>query len=128
MPRGLKHTPQKKKNVQPKKSKKAKNPVTPVPHRWRPGTVALREIRKFQASTKNVICKAPFKRLVQEIAHEFKDRLRFQSSAVDALQEAAEAYIVGVLNDANMCCYFAKRTNLMPKDVHLALRLRGKRN
>ncbi|KAF3973329.1 hypothetical protein CMV_003236 [Castanea mollissima] len=65
------------------------------PHRYRPGTVALREIRKYQKSTELLIRKLPFQRLVREIAQDFKTDLRFQSHAVLALQEAAEAYLVG---------------------------------
>ena len=65
------------------------------PHRYRPGTVALREIRKYQKSTDLLIRKAPFQRLVREIAQDFKTDLRFQSTAVLALQEASEAYLVG---------------------------------
>ncbi|KAL8429100.1 hypothetical protein Efla_003153 [Eimeria flavescens] len=64
------------------------------PHRYRPGTVALREIRKFQKSTDLLIRKLPFQRLVREIAQDFKTDLRFQSQAILALQEAAEAYLV----------------------------------
>ena len=65
------------------------------PHRYRPGTVALREIRRYQKSTELLIRKLPFQRLVREIAQDFKTDLRFQSSAVMALQEASEAYLVG---------------------------------
>ncbi|KAH0853557.1 hypothetical protein HID58_093075, partial [Brassica napus] len=71
------------------------------PHRFRPGTVALREIRKYQKSTELLIRKLPFQRLVREIAQDFKTDLRFQSSAVAALQEAAEAYLVGLFEDTN---------------------------
>ncbi|EOX91991.1 Histone superfamily protein isoform 1 [Theobroma cacao] len=73
------------------------------PHRFRPGTVALREIRKYQKSTELLIRKLPFQRLVREIAQDFKTDLRFQSSAVAALQEAAEAYLVGLFEDTNLC-------------------------
>jgi histone H3 len=66
------------------------------PHRYRPGTVALREIRRYQKSTELLIRKLPFQRLVREIAQDFKTDLRFQSSAVLALQEASEAYLVGL--------------------------------
>uniref|UniRef100_A0A8K9VB82 Histone H3 n=1 Tax=Oncorhynchus mykiss TaxID=8022 RepID=A0A8K9VB82_ONCMY len=66
------------------------------PHRYRPGTVALREIRRYQKSTELLIRKLPFQRLVREIAQDFKTDLRFQSSAVMALQEASEAYLVGL--------------------------------
>eukprot|EP00798_Chlamydomonas_sp_ICE-L_P001584 gene1583-biopygen14425 len=71
------------------------------PHRYRPGTVALREIRKYQKSTELLIRKLPFQRLVREIAQDFKTDLRFQSSAVLALQEAAEAYLVGLFEEHN---------------------------
>ncbi|KAL4853697.1 histone H3 [Chlorella vulgaris] len=79
------------------------------PHRYRPGTVALREIRKYQKSTELLIRKLPFQRLVREIAQDFKTDLRFQSSAVLALQEAAEAYLVGLFEDTNLCAIHAKR-------------------
>ncbi|KAA8515703.1 hypothetical protein F0562_018686 [Nyssa sinensis] len=79
------------------------------PHRFRPGTVALREIRKYQKSTELLIRKLPFQRLVREIAQDFKTDLRFQSSAVAALQEAAEAYLVGLFEDTNLCAIHAKR-------------------
>ena len=69
------------------------------PHRYKPGTVALREIRKFQKSTDLLIRKLPFQRLVREIATEYKSDLRFQSQAVLALQEAAEAYLVGLFEE-----------------------------
>jgi len=66
------------------------------PHRYRPGTVALREIRRYQKSTDLLIRKLPFQRLVREIAQDFKNDLRFQGSAILALQEAAESYLVGL--------------------------------
>nr|XP_004406574.2 PREDICTED: uncharacterized protein LOC101366695 [Odobenus rosmarus divergens] len=72
------------------------------PHRYRPGTVALREIRRYQKSTELLIRKLPFQRLVREIAQDFKTDLRFQSSAVMALQEACEAYLVGLFEDTNL--------------------------
>ncbi|CAL5409906.1 unnamed protein product [Camellia sinensis] len=97
------------------------------PHRFRPGTVALREIRKYQKSTELLIRKLPFQRLVREIAQDFKTDLRFQSSAVAALQEAAEAYLVGLFEDTNLCAIHAKRVTIMPKDMQLARRIRGER-
>uniref|UniRef100_A0A673G0E9 Core Histone H2A/H2B/H3 domain-containing protein n=1 Tax=Sinocyclocheilus rhinocerous TaxID=307959 RepID=A0A673G0E9_9TELE len=72
------------------------------PHRYRPGTVALREIRRYQKSTELLIRKLPFQRLVREIAQDFKTDLRFQSSAVMALQEASEAYLVGLFEDQQL--------------------------
>ncbi|KAI0529412.1 hypothetical protein KFK09_001961 [Dendrobium nobile] len=94
------------------------------PHRYRPGTVALREIRKYQKSTELLIRKLPFQRLVREIAQDFKTDLRFQSHAVLALQEAAEAYLVGLFEDTNLCAIHAKRVTIMPKDIQLARRIR----
>merc|ERR1712025_1348107 len=98
------------------------------PHRFRPGTVALREIRKFQKSTELLIRKLPFQRLVRDIAGAFKNDLRYQSSAVLALQEASEAYMVGLFEDTNLCAIHAKRVTIMPKDMQLARRIRGERS
>jgi histone H3 len=97
------------------------------PHRYRPGTVALREIRKYQKSTELLMRKLPFQRLIREIAQDFKADLRFQSTAILALQEAAEAYLVGLFEDTNLCAIHAKRITIMPKDIQLARRLRGER-
>ena len=97
------------------------------PHRYRPGTVALREIRKFQKSTDLLIRKLPFQRVVREIAQQFKSDLRFQSQAVLALQEACEAYLVGLFEDTNLCAIHAKRVTIMPKDMQLARRIRGEK-
>ena len=97
------------------------------PHRFRPGTVALREIRKFQKSTELLLRKLPFQRIVREIAQEYKSELRFQSQAVLALQEATEAYMVGLFEDTNLCAIHAKRVTIMPKDIQLARRIRGER-
>ena len=97
------------------------------PRRYRPGTVAIREIRKYQKSTELLIRKLPFQRLVREIAQDYKSDLRFQSSAVAALQEAAEAYIVGLFEDTNLCAIHAKRVTIMTKDIHLARRIRGEK-
>ena len=95
--------------------------------RFRPGTVALREIRKYQKSTELLIRRAPFQRLVREVAQDFKTDLRFQASAVMALQESCEAYLVGLFEDTNLCAIHAKRVTVMPKDMQLARRIRGER-
>ena len=87
------------------------------PHRFRPGTVALREIRRFQKSTELLIRKLPFQRLVREIASEYRSELRFQSSAVLALQEASEAYMVGLFEDTNLCAIHAKSCLLYTSDA-----------
>ncbi|XP_020852858.1 histone H3.3A-like [Phascolarctos cinereus] len=90
------------------------------PHRSRPGTVALREIRLYQKSTEFLIRKLPFQRLMREIAQDFKTDLRFQSAAIGALQEASEAYLVGLFEDTNLCAIRTKRVTIMPKDIQLA--------
>jgi histone H3 len=83
------------------------------PHRYRPGTVALREIRRYQKSTEFLIRRLPFQRLVREITQQFHTDLRFQSAALGALQEAAEAYLVGLFEDTNLCAIHAKRVTIM---------------
>ena len=110
--------------------KKAYNPTAggvKKPRRYRPGTVAIREIRKYQKSTQLLIRKLPFQRLVREIASEFKHDLRFTSDAVLALQESSEAYLVGLFEDTNLCAIHGKRVTIMPKDIQLARRIRGER-
>ena len=86
-----------------------------VPHcttkrkqRYRPGTLALWEIRHYQKKTNLLIKRMPFARLVREIAQGFRQDLRFQNSAIGALQEAAEAYLVGLFEDTNLCAIHAK--------------------
>ena len=97
------------------------------PHRFRPGTVALREIRRYQKNTELLIRKLPFQRLVREVAQDFLTDIRFASSAVLALQEASESYLVGLMEDSNLCAIHAKRVTIMPKDMQLARRIRGER-
>ena len=97
------------------------------PHRYRPGTVALREIRRFQKNTQLLIRKLPFQRFVREVAQDFKSDLRFQSFAIQALQEASEAYLVSLFEDTNLCAIHAKRVTIMVKDIALARRIRGER-
>lgn len=91
------------------------------------GTKALREIRQFQRGTDLLIRKAPFQRLVREITQSVAGDLRWQVQAVLALQEAAEAYLVGLFDDTNLCAIHAKRVTVMPKDMQLASRLRNDR-
>lgn len=122
------------KQLQTKAANKSEPTSKPVKkHRWRPGTVALREIRKLQRSAELLIRKAPFQRLCREVVQNIYDShrrrcdLRLQSTAVLALQEAAESYLVGLFEDANLCAIHAKRVTLMPKDIQLARRIRGER-
>jgi len=97
------------------------------PHRYRPGTVALREIRRYTSSTELLIRKLPFQRLVREVADSIQPGFRFQSSAILALQESTEAYLVELFQDTNLCAIHAKRLTIMPKDIQLARRIRGER-
>jgi histone H3 len=97
-------------------------------HRYRPGTVALREIRRYQKSTALLIRKLPFQRLVREIAQDFVNDIRFQGTAIMALQEASEAYLVSLFEDTNLCAIHAKRVTIMPRDIQLARRIRGERS
>lgn len=98
------------------------------PHRFRPGTVALREIRKYQKSTDLLLRRLPFQRLVREIAQDFKNELRFQATAILALQEASENYLTALFEDTNLCAIHCKRVTIMPKDLQLARRIRGEKN
>ena len=97
------------------------------PHRYRAGTVALQDIRHFQKTSALLIRKLPFQRLVREIAQDFKTDLWFQSAAILCLQEVAEAYLVRLFDDANLCAIHARRVTIMPKDILLARRIRGER-
>lgn len=93
---------------------------------YRPGTVALREIRKYQKTTNLMLGKLPFQRLVRSVALELKSDLRFQISALNAIQEASEAYLIGLFEDTNLCAIHGKRVTVTSRDMHLALRIRGK--
>merc|ERR1712196_84276 len=93
--------------------------------RFRPGTKAIREIKKFQKTTELLLRKLPFQRLVREIAHGEKNDLQFQGQALMALQEATEMYLVGLFEDTNLAALHAKRVTIMPRDLQLARRLRG---
>lgn len=93
--------------------------------RYRPGPMALREIRKYQKSTCLVIPKAPFFRLVRDISR--KNKIRLQPTAILALQEASEAYLVNLFRDAEVCANLSNRVGIVPKDIFLARRIRGER-
>jgi histone H3 len=95
------------------------------PKRFRPGTMALREIRRYQRSTELLIRKRPFQQLVREIAQSILPDLRFQTAAVAALHEAAEDYLVQLFEITNLVAIHAKRVTIMRKDMELALRIRG---
>jgi histone H3 len=97
-------------------------------HRYRPGTVALREIRRYQRSTDLLLRKLPFQRLVREIAQGLAADLRWQATALFAIQEAAESYLVNLFEDTNLCALHAKRVTIMCKDMQLARRIRGERD
>ena len=102
-------------------------------HRYRPGTVALREIRKYQRTTDLLIKKLPFQRIVKSIAEEnasgtpFPNGVRFKKNAINALQEAYEAYQISLFEDTMLECIHRKRQTIAPKDIQLARRIRGER-
>ncbi|XP_029299999.1 histone H3-like centromeric protein A [Cottoperca gobio] len=101
-------------------------PVPPKKKRFRPGTRALMEIRKYQKSTDLLLRKGPFSRLVREVCQSFStEAFRWQVYALMALQEAAEAFLVMLFSDANLCAIHAKRVTIFPRDIQLARRIRG---
>ena len=97
--------------------------------------VALREIRRYQKSTECLIKRTPFQKLIREISQEYRVcsdgpgtpsiQVQFQSTAIAAPQEAAENFIVGLFEDVNLLAVHAKRVTVMPRDIRLALRIRG---
>ncbi|CAM6016144.1 unnamed protein product [Sphagnum balticum] len=96
------------------------------PHRWKPGTKALKEIRFYQKTCDLLIRRLPFARLVKEITAQYSDVVtRWTAEALTALQEATEDYMVHLFEDTNLCAIHAKRVTIMPKDLQLARRLRG---
>ena len=100
------------------------------PHRYRPGTVALREIRRYQKNVELLLRTLPFQRLVRELTNELRPagNIRWQSKALLAMQEASEAYLVGLFQDTNLCAIHAKRVTIFPKDIQLARKIRGEGN
>jgi len=117
------------KELATKAARKWKGTTNVKLHRFRPGTVALREIRKYQKTTDLLIRALPFQRLVREITSHVSNcsDYRFQSTALLALQEAAEAYLVGLFEDSNLFAIHTKRITIMPKDIALARRIRSER-
>ena len=97
------------------------------PHRYRPGMVALREIRRYQKSMELLIRKLPFQCLVRKILQGYGVGYRVTLAMMMALQEAAEVYLVQLLEDSNLCAIHAKRITIQPKDIQLARRIRGER-
>ena len=119
------------KNAERLLARRASNAVGGVkkPRRFRPGTVALREIRRYQRSTNLLIRKLPFQRLVRELLQTMTWNsgidYRIQSSALLAIQECAEDYLVHLFEDANLLAIHAKRVTIQIKDMQLAARIRG---
>lgn len=95
-------------------------------HRYRPGVIALREIRRYQKSGDLLIRKMPFQRLVREIAQKFQIDFRFQTSTLLALQEASETYLTDLFENTNLCAVHGKRTTIKSEDMRLARRIREK--
>ena len=124
--------------IVPKKSAKPKAKPKPKPkptkqvgtttlRRFLPGTVALRDIRRYQKGTEMLLRKLPFQRLVRELAQVEKEGIRFQASAVLAMQEATESYMINLFADTCMCAIHGGRVTIMPRDIQLARRLRGEK-
>lgn len=100
--------------------------------RYRPGALALREIRRLQKSVELLIPKTRIQRLIREICREVippnkAGEFKWQSAALGAIHEASEAYLIGLFEDTNLCAVHAKRVTIMPRDIHLARRIRGER-
>lgn len=116
------------KNSKKKLIKTSALPLLPSknPHRMRPGELALKEIRKFQYTSNLLIPKLAFQRIVKEITWSiFDPPLRMQSSALLALQEASEQFLVGLFTDMNLCALHARRQTIKPQDMYLSRRIRG---
>lgn len=113
-----------------KSSRKTSTPATGASkkHRYKPGTIALREIRRYQKSTERLIRKLPFQRLCRNLCREQASAsdIRFQGPALLALQEAAELYLVGLFEDALLCAQHAKRVTVFGKDFLLVMRIRSR--
>jgi histone H3 len=95
------------------------------PHRYRAGTRALIEIRQQQRGAELLMQKAPFRRLVRTIGDEQKDELMWTKEAMVALQTAAEAYLIEMFQGSNAMAIFSKRSTIMPRDILMALFMKG---
>jgi histone H3 len=115
------------KTTMKKKTAPAEGGIKTHNRRFKPGTVALREIKRYQKVTNLLLLKAPFQRFVRAICEGIDAQLRFQSQALLAVQEAAEMYLVGLFEDSNLCAIHANRVTVMKKDMELARRIRGER-
>lgn len=124
-PKAIKASQSPKKAKSPKKAQKTVPAGERKKPRFKAGTVALREIKRYQKSTDLLLPRAPFQRLVREITGVHDPDLRFAAQALIALQEAAEAYLVGIFEDTQLCAIHAKRVTVQKKDMELARRIRG---
>jgi histone H3 len=97
----------------------------PVKKHRRSKSKQLREIKKYQSTADLLMPRAPFQRLVREIGQSMSPAIRFRESSIEALQEASEAFIIGMMEDGLLCTVHANRVTLMRKDVALAERIRG---
>ena len=114
-----------KKAVSAKKEDKKPDGGIKKTRRFRPGTVVLREINRYQKSPDLLLIKSPFQRFVKSILETVNPQLRMQSQALLALQEASESYLICLFAEANICAIHANRVQLLKKDIHLARRIRG---
>lgn len=112
----------------PVTSSTAKSNEQPKKRRYRPGTLALKEIRTYQRGTDLLIRRLPFARLIREVAQGMMGQhfvVQWQSQAILCLQEATEAYLIGLLEHTNLCALHCRRVTIMQRDMQLARRLRG---
>ncbi|KAF1931058.1 histone-fold-containing protein, partial [Didymella exigua CBS 183.55] len=104
----------------------ASTPAKKKKRRYKPGTIALREIRRYQKDCELLLRKLPFQRLCRELAASVKSDLRFQATAIHALQEATEAFVIGHLEDCQLNAIHGKRVTIQQKDSKLALHYKRK--
>ena len=93
--------------------------------RYHPGTVALREIKRYQKHAKPLTAKSPFDRRVRNVIKAWDPEFRLRPASLEAMREATEAYLVEILSDSNLCAFHAGRQTVMLKDIVLAYRIRG---
>ena len=120
-----KRKPMTKLNYKPAEKKDKKGKVVKKSGRWLPGTVAMREIKALQKGTQLLIQKAPFQRLVRDVMDKHKQDMRFRASALEAMQEASEQYLISVFEGAVILQLHRKKKTLIQKDLSYTIRIRG---
>ena len=114
-----------KKGKSKRRSGSSQKPKEMKKRRFHPGTVALREIKRYQKSEKAMTARLPFQRRVRNLLKELDPEIRLKASTLEAMRDATEAYLVGLLEDSNLCAIHAKRQTVQKKDINLADKIRG---